>query len=91
MLPKYEHFKFSVGQFVVSSFCAVNPKRRNEALTYQIIERMYQECPGGVQLHYLCRSSEVFNREQLVRYNEIELMALPDAEGLPSAEERKAW
>lgn len=81
-LPKYEHFKFSVGQFVRSSFCALREQmgsRERLESTYQIVERTYQECPGGVQLHYLCRpSASIWNDKGYVRLNEIELIPMPE-------------
>ncbi len=80
-LPKYEHFKFEVGQFVRSSFCELNDDKRNSSEilrdTYQIVERMYQECPGGVQLHYLCRPQGFLSSKEYIRLNEIELIPMP--------------
>lgn len=81
-LPKYEHFKFEVGQFVRSSFCALDEQRSNSDIlrdTYQIVERMYQECPGGVQLHYLCRPQGFLTSKEYIRLNEIELIDMPSA------------
>lgn len=81
-LPKYEHFKFDVGQFVRSSFCALDEQRSNSDIlrdTYQIVERMYQECPGGVQLHYLCRPQGFLASKEYIRLNEIELIDMPSA------------
>lgn len=79
-LPKYEHFKFAVGQFVRSSFYALDTDRKSSEVlrdTYQIVERMYQECPGGVQLHYLCRPQGVLSSKEYIRLNEIELIEMP--------------
>ena len=50
MGPVYEHFKFKIGDFVQQKVSADHQSRK-----MQVIERMYQECPGGVQLHALCR------------------------------------
>ena len=86
-LPRYEHFKYGVGEFVRSSFCAIDPgaSSRRESLrsTFQIVERMYQECPGGVQLHYLCRPHGMISTEQYVRLNEIELIPLAEDDESP--------
>ena len=50
MGPFYEHFEFKIGDFVQQKISADHQARK-----MQVIERMYQECPGGVQLHALCR------------------------------------
>jgi len=78
-LPAYEHFKFSVGQFVRSSFCALEERNSSNTLrdVYQIVERLYQECPGGVQLHYLCRPHGFMSTKEYMRLNEIELIEIP--------------
>lgn len=81
-LPVYEYFKFAVGQFVVSSYVTVQRdvlKRSSDRVlndTFQIVERIYQECPGGVQLHYLLRPQGFLNGREYIRYNEIELAPL---------------
>ena len=64
MGPKYEHFKFSVGDFVQQRINADSDHRK-----MIVVERIHQECPGGVQLHYRCRSM----RESFQQYLEIEL------------------
>lgn len=88
-LPVYEHFKFAVGEFVQSSYVAVQrdvlmrSQRNTIRDVFQIVERLYQECPGGVQLHYLVRPIGLLGGDRnYVRYNEIELIAL-DAEADP--------
>jgi len=46
-------------------------------IRYHIVERLYQECPGGVQRHYICRPNMIdggIGREY-IRMNEIELVA----------------
>jgi hypothetical protein len=80
-LPKYEHFRFKVGQFVRSSFClAVEDKNQSLRDLFQIVERIYQECPGGVQLHYTCRPHGLLSSKDYIRFNEIELTELPEKE-----------
>lgn len=77
--PTYEHFKFDIGDFVQSAFCEINEKanlRRPEDTTFQIIERIYQECPGGVQLHYLCRQMAFMQDQKVIQFNEIELIQM---------------
>lgn len=64
MGPTYEHFKFAIGQFVQQKLNADCPDRK-----MIVIERLYQECPGGVQLHYRCRPQ----REMVQQYLEIEI------------------
>jgi hypothetical protein len=82
-VPAYEHFRFKVGEFVQSSFVSVQRdklKRSSSDIlrdTFQIVERLYQECPGGVQLHYLVRPIGFLGGDRnYVRYNEIELAPL---------------
>ena len=78
MHEQYSGFKFSIGQFVKSSFCCVE-KQKDAGMFYdhfQIIERVYQECPGGVQLNYVCRQQNGLSRRDLIRLNEIELMEM---------------
>ena len=50
MGPKYEHFEFQIGDIVQQKIAANHTNRK-----MVVIERIYQECPGGVQLHALCR------------------------------------
>jgi hypothetical protein len=78
-LPTYGSFKFEVGEFVQSSYVNVQRDMKAKHIhkeVFQVVERLYQECPGGVQLHYLCRpQAMIFNGGQrdYVRLNEIEL------------------
>jgi|TARA_B100000809_G_C14942329_1_gene460887 hypothetical protein len=82
--PVYDHFLYEVGQFVLSSFVALpgGEKDRAEGLIrdcYQIVERSYQECPGGIQLHYLCRPHGFMrDKNTMIRLNEIELIEMPE-------------
>jgi hypothetical protein len=64
MGPLYEHFKFAVGDFVQHVVASNRESRK-----MQIIERWYQECPGGVQLHYTCHAYQC----NTVKFIEIEL------------------
>lgn len=71
MGPKYEHFKFAIGQFVQQRINSDHDGRK-----MIVVETIYQECPGGVQLHYKCRPQ----RECVQQYLEIELEEYkPDA------------
>ena len=65
MGPKYEHFRFEVGAFVQQRINADQDWRK-----MIIMERVYQECPGGVQLHYRCRP--IREVPQLYLENELE-------------------
>ena len=83
MKPIYDHFRFQVGEFVQSSFVTVQRdklKRSSSDIlrdTFQIVERIYQECPGGVQLHYTVRPISFLGGDRnYVRFNEIELAPL---------------
>ena len=68
MGPKYEHFKFAIGDFVQPRIMA---DARHMHRRMQIVERLYQECPGGVQLHYKCRCVGLIGT--LVPFVEIEI------------------
>jgi hypothetical protein len=65
----YTGFKYNVGDLVQ----AINDEKAASILPMQIIERHYQECPGGIQLHYFVRRSDKYNTGY-VKYNEIELI-----------------
>lgn len=75
-------FKFKIGENVTTVFYKETEKkeffgRRN--VTGFIVERMLQECPGGIQRHYLCRLSSSDGGDcgkDYVRFNEIELIKL---------------
>ena len=69
-LPKYEHFQFECGQFVANAFSEVNAMA---LCVFQVIERQYSECPGGIQIFYICRPQLRFAPE-LIRFNEVELI-----------------
>lgn len=76
-LPKYEGFKFEVGQLLMSAFQA-GEERLFAVSDYQVIERIYRECPGGIQLFYVCRPREAaMCNVRLVELNEIELATMP--------------
>lgn len=68
MGPRYEHFKFEVGAFVQAKILG---DARHHHRKMQIVERLYQECPGGVQLHYGCRCSGLIG--SVCRFLEIEI------------------
>ena len=84
--PQYEHFKFGVGEFVqpASVKLSFGSKKKSTFFSkergtpaFQIVERLYQECPGGVQLHYKVRpyfgEAAGYGRE-IDTFNEIELV-----------------
>ena len=82
--PVYPHFKFEIGQFVETAHGAESrrvdrPNNQYSTDRMQVLERIYQECPGGVQLHYICRPQGfwIANRDP-IRLNEIELVAIED-------------
>lgn len=65
-LTTYEHFAFKVGETVQSAV--------KSHIKYQIIERIYQECPGGIQLWYACRTYDGARISvDLMKLQEIEL------------------
>lgn len=76
-------FKWKVGDVVMPKFAIVQEDTnddwrslyKNEDMRLHIVERLYQECPGGVQRHYDCRpmSSKGIPHMKYIRFNEIEL------------------
>ena len=80
VLPLYKYFRFEVGQFVRSSFCLVDEHKGSMRDLYQIVERHYVECPGGVQLFYVCRPQGMFENKNYLKFNEIEIIELPKKE-----------
>lgn len=69
--PIYDHFKFKIGDFVSSLFVDKHGWRS----TFQVLTRQYEECSGGVQLHYVCRPQSLMNVTQCIVFNAIELCA----------------
>ena len=64
-----EFFKFKIGETVVH---VSNAKEKPVVLF--IVNRQIEQCPGGVQLHYICRHiDEGFISIQYIKCNEIEL------------------
>ncbi len=74
-------FKFKVGQIVQSVFTPDSQEEKEKIpwarsfQSYQIIERLLQECSGGVQKHYLCRGGAADGSltKDYIRLNELEL------------------
>ncbi len=69
-----EDFKFKIGGFVRLKL----PKVEKEYLPpfiFMIVERIWHECPGGIQKHYMIRlrNREGALAEKLTPINEIEL------------------
>ena len=82
--PQYEHFKFNVGDFVQPVSVALGFRKRHPFFSQdrgtpamQVVERIYQEFLGGVQLYYRVRAyfgeAEGYARE-VDTFNEIELL-----------------
>lgn len=90
-LPQYEHFKFQVGDFVQPVSVNLDFGKQFKLAgkgppILQVVERIYQECPGGVQLHYKVRpyfgEASGYARE-LDTFNEIELVAVSERQVEP--------
>ena len=81
MGPKYEHFKFELGQIVQQRINAESDGRR-----MFIMERMVQECPGGVQLNYKCRPQrecpQSFLENELEDYKPDNVMSSAEVEAM---------
>lgn len=79
MGPKYEHFKFAIGDIVMLKQSKATSKFGHGMM---VVERLYQECPGGVQLHYICRNEGFADPR---RYLEIELVPFVEPDQEPAA------
>jgi len=88
-------FKYKIGDELQMTITGGSIKYKNErefpVIKHKLvpIERLYQECPGGIQIHYLCRvhmmdSSFARNTSSFgldyVRINEVELEFYKDLE-----------
>jgi hypothetical protein len=84
MSPQYKHFKFKVGDFVQPVSVTLGFGKKQPFFSQQrgtpamhVVERLYQECPGGVQLSYKVRAyfgeAAGYTREYDT-FNEIELV-----------------
>ncbi len=82
-------FKFNIGDQVTSLSVAdfvqrglyekelhLDPTGVSYPKSMTIVQRRYDECSGGVQLHYLC-SAEFEGSRTAAWYNEIELASYP--------------
>ena len=83
----YKGFKFAIGDHV----SCVKPEGWKPARSVfstisgdrlLIVQRVYQECPGGIQLHYDCRviHGDGAIADRLIQFNEIELEAWANQE-----------
>lgn len=90
--PQYDHFQFKVGDFVQPVSVTLRFRdgksgffsRERGTPVMQVIERVYQECPGGVQLHYKVRGyfgEAAGYARDIDTFNEIELVAYDPTEG----------
>lgn len=86
------NFEFELGEFV--RCVSDNPLGPDNKATYQVIERTTQECPAGIQTWYTCRGhhkryeGRVLST-QLIKFNAIELEAIPEKEQQSEVEEMK--
>ena len=77
MADKYEGFKYEIGDFV-SPVIPDNFFERTlfeESPIFRVCGRLYEECPGGVQLHYACRlmNRNGYPSDDPVRLHEMEI------------------
>lgn len=75
-------FLYRIGDTLTHRASLVEPACRKPQRLF-VVERRYQECPGGVQRHYCCRlvSSDYSNaiKPDFMLFNEEELCPLPPA------------
>lgn len=79
-------FKWKVGDVVSPKFSTQEKEdeatgwlRNRNSIKLHIVERLYQECPGGVQRHYICRPIDYTGgtpHVKCIQFNEIELTDL---------------
>ncbi len=67
-------FKFKIGDFIRLKLPKVE-KEWLSPLVFMVVERIYHECNGGIQKHYMVRlrSRDGILAEKLIPINEIEL------------------
>ena len=72
-------FKYKVGDFVCirAQVQTVIMNMRGHVCVMQILERIYQECPGGIQLHYSCLAAS--STCETIRFLEHTIMPAHDA------------
>lgn len=80
-------FKFEIGDLVqsVGQIKAAKLSRDGgDPQVHQVLERIWQQCPGGVQRHYVIRSHAsgfargAVSSDDCIRVLEIELVPIPD-------------
>ena len=81
-----EDYKFDIGERLTTlvSIDTIDTDDLHNPLILQVIERLAQECPGGVQRHYFCRVHVpdrdlpwlIHASRELTKFNEIELISL---------------
>lgn len=94
-----QEFKFEIGSFVR---LAISEKQINTPIRWattssglhdeergHVLARHLEECPGGIQRHYLIRWTRMRGStiDKMFRHNEIELVA---SEAFPAAEEKES-
>ncbi len=99
MSPLDQFFKFSIGSFVRPSIAELSESNETEPFSlsgsderFTIVERRLQECPGGIQKHYVARagSANGSTAANAVIFNEIELIASDKFPRRETSEERIA-
>lgn len=77
-------FKFKIGQFVQHVGKLTHAKKGRDfgwaigaaPVRFLVVERVLQECPGGIQRHYTCRAvfADGHIKDSLFQMNEVELI-----------------
>lgn len=75
--PDPSGFQFEVGDVVAIADAPDVEESYERIQRWKIVERLLQECPGGIQRHYTCKGFSRFGmvHKDYVKFNEIELKA----------------
>lgn len=84
-------FKFEIGQTVKHVAQDLSPKYRvqwqREESQWFIVSRLLEQCPGGVQRHYVCRGVSSYGVvADYIKFNEVELEKILVTENKPGSE-----
>lgn len=69
-------FKFKIGDRV-RHIARTSEFMEGKVEDIFIVQRMLEQCPGGIQLHYTCRAlGDEGMATNLIRFNEVELVGI---------------
>ena len=79
-------FKFNIGDIVTTAPLIrdaelgkrISPEKVHRPAMLVILSRSLEECYGGIQRHYLCRTYVERGLRERIQFNEIELIPYPE-------------